>query len=313
MARLASTVLVVALLAATLAAFALTQGLKQQKSPVFGTSVDEILSPVCECETESATIAFRLREPDRLDVTIVDGDDVVRTLVTATAFERNVELEWDGRNDAGEVLPEGGYNPRVRLREDRRTITFPNEMRVDVTPPVVESVRIAPRVISPDGDSRADRAVVRYELSDDAKGLLFVNGRRHTVTRFARPAGTIVWNGKRDGRALPPGRYRLSVSARDPAGNLAEPAAPAVIRIRYVALGRTRIRVVTGERFGVRVSADAERVHWRLGERSGFAGPGTVRLRAPQQKGQFTLVVSAGEHSARAAVFVREPPSERLR
>ena len=107
MARLASTVLVVALLAATLAAFALTQGLKQQKSPVFRTSVDDVLSPVCNCRTDTAKIAFRLRKPDRLDVSIVDGDEVVRTLTTGAQFDRDVKLEWDGRDDAGNVLPEG--------------------------------------------------------------------------------------------------------------------------------------------------------------------------------------------------------------
>jgi hypothetical protein len=312
-ARLASTVLVVALLAATLAAFALTQGLKQQKSPVFRTNVDDVLSPECDCRTSSATIAFRLRQPDRLDVTIVDGGEVVRTLVSNERFERAVRLEWDGRDDAGNVLPEGDYRPRVHLAEDRRTITFPNDMRIDVTPPELEAVTVSPLVISPDGDGRADRAVVRYRLDDGARGLLFVNGRRHTLTLFARPQGTIVWNGKRDGTPLPAGLYTLAVSARDPAGNVATPRRRFPVRVRYIALGRDRIPAVAGERFAVRVSADARRVRWRLGGRNGVAQPGTLVLRAPRQKGQFTLVVSTGGHSARAAVFVREPASERPR
>lgn len=312
MARLASTVLVVALLASTVAAFALTQGLKQQKSPVFRTDVDDILSPVCGCETESATIAFRLREPDRLDVTIVDGDEVVRTLTQNEPFERDVALEWDGRDDAGNVLPEGEYRPRVHLQRDRSTITFPNDMRIDVTRPVLESVRATPLVISPDGDGRRDRAVVRYRLDGDAKAFLFVNGARHTETR-ARSRGTIVWNGRLDGRPVPPGLYTLALSARDPAGNVTSPRRRMTVRVRYVALGRTRITVSSGARLAVRVSADARLVRWRLGGRSGVARPGTLRIRAPRQKGMFTLVVSARGHAARAAVFVREPPSERPR
>ena len=313
MARLASTVLVVGLLAATLAAFALTQGLKQQKSPVFRTSVDDVLSPVCDCRTDTATIAFRLRKPDRLDVTIVDGGEVVRTLTTAEPFERDVSLEWDGRDDAGNVLPEGDYRPRVHLRQDHSTITFPNDMRIDVTPPVLESVRVSPRVISPDGDGRADRAIVRYRLDDEARGLLFVNGRRHTLTRFSRPQGGIVWNGKDGGKPLKPGLYTLAVSAKDAAGNVARPRERAAVRVRYIALGRTRIPAVAGRRFAVRVSADARRVRWRLGGRTGLARPGTLHLRAPSQKGQFTLVVSIPGHAARAAVFVREPAGERPR
>jgi hypothetical protein len=57
----------------------------------------------------------------------------------------------------------------------------------------------------------------------------------------------------------------------------------------------------------VRVSSDARAVRWRLGGRSGVTSPGTLRLRAPLQKGTFTLLVTANGHSAGARVFVREP------
>ena len=77
--------------------------------------------------------------------------------------------------------------------------------------------------------------------------------------------------------------------------------------IRYVALGRKRITVTAGARFPLRVSSDARRVRWTLGGRSGLARPGTLRLRAPLQKGRFTLTVSANGHATRAAVFVVEP------
>jgi hypothetical protein len=77
--------------------------------------------------------------------------------------------------------------------------------------------------------------------------------------------------------------------------------------LRYVALGRYRVTAIAGTRFAIRVSSDAERVRWRLGDRAGFVRPGTLVLRAPLQKGQFTLTVSANGHSVRAAVFVREP------
>ena len=110
MARIASTVLVVALLAATAAAFALTQGLKLQKSPIFGTRVQPVFSPVCECDRETASIAFKLRKSSRLDVAIVDGGKVVRTIERGRNYPKGpVEIEWDGRDDAGRVLPEGEY------------------------------------------------------------------------------------------------------------------------------------------------------------------------------------------------------------
>jgi hypothetical protein len=156
-ARIASTVLVVALLAATAAAFALTQGLKLQKSPIFGTLVQPVFSPVCDCDRATARIAFKLRNADRIDVSIVDGGEVVRTIERGRSYPKGpLVIEWDGRDDAGRILPEGEYKPRIHLRGEHQTITLPNPIRIDVTAPVLQDVRIRPRVVSPDGDGRAD-------------------------------------------------------------------------------------------------------------------------------------------------------------
>ena len=310
MARIASTVLVVALLAATAAAFALTQGLKSQPSPIFGTDVDEVFSPVCGCDTRTASIAFKLREDDRLDVAIVDGDEVVRTIERGRAFDRGpVEIEWDGRDDAGRLLPEGEYEPRIHSRDERWTITLPNPIEIDVTPPRLELLPVRRRVFSPDGDRRADRVTFRYRLDEPGRAMLLVDGKRRVLTRFPRTEDRMLWNGKVGGRALPAGTYTARVAAFDPAGNVSARSRPVTIVIRYVALGRDRISVAAGARFAVRVSSDARTVRWELGGRSGVARPGTLRLRAPLQKGRFTLSVTANGHTARAAVFVREPAS----
>jgi FlgD Ig-like domain len=309
-ARIASTVLVVALLAATAAAFALTQGLKNQPAAIFGTEVPRgVFSPVCACDSDKASITFKLRKPDRLDVSIVDGSErVVRTIERGRAYDKGpVEIVWDGRDDAGKVLPEGEYKPRIRLQDVRTTYTLPNPMRIDVTAPRIERVVVRPTVISPDGDRRADHATFSYRLSEPGRGLLFVDGKRRGLTRFPRTQDSIAWYGKVDGRALPPGSYTTRLAAFDPAGNIAAQTRPIQVVIRYVAIGRKRISVTSGARFALRVSSDARRVRWSLAGRSGLARPGTLRLRAPLQKGRFTLTVAANGHAARAAVFVLEP------
>ena len=301
--------LVVALLAATAVAFALTQGLKNQPAAIFGTDVDPVFSPVCGCDSETASIAFKLRKADQLDVAVVDGSgQVVRTIERGRQYAQGtVEIEWDGRDDAGQVLPEGEYEPRIRLRGDRATYTLPNPIRIDVTPPRLDRVSVRPRVISPDGDRRGDRATFRYRLSEPGRGMLFVNGKRRGLTRFPRKQDSIGWNGKVNGRVLAPGAYAAGLAAFDPAGNVSERTRPIQVVIRYVALGRNRISVTAGARFALRVSSDVRLVRWRLAGRSGLARPGTLRLRAPLQKGRFTLTVSANGHATRAAVFVLEP------
>lgn len=302
--------LVVALLAATAAAFALTQGLKNQPVAIFGTDVPrKVFSPVCRCPSETASIGFKLREPDRLDVAVVDGSDrVVRTIERGRVYDRGpVEIEWDGRDDAGDLLPEGEYRPRIRLRGDRTTYTLPNPIRIDVTPPRLQLISAQPKVLSPDGDRRRDRVTFRYRLSEPGRAMLLVNGKRRVLTKFPRTEDKLEWFGKLDRRALLAGTYIAQLAAFDPAGNVAERTRPIRIVIRYVALGRKRISVTAGARFALRVSADARRVRWSLAGRSGLARPGTLRLRAPLQKGRFTLTVSANGHAARAAVFVVEP------
>ena len=308
MARIASTVLVVALLAGTAAAFALTQGLKLQKSPIFGTKVDEVFSPVCGCDDNVATIAFKLREQDSLDVSIVDGDEVVRTIERSRGYPAGpVSIEWDGRDDGGRMLPEGEYRPRVRLRGERQTITLPSPIRIDVTPPVLQDVAALPAVFSPDGDGRKDVLSVRYRLNEPGRGELYVDGKRRVLTRFPRTEETIEWHGKVDGRPLAPGTYSVQLAAFDPARNRTDLTARVAVTVRYVAIGRKRIIALAGGRFALRVSSDARRVRWTLGARSGQAVPGTLHLRAPTQPGRYTLTLSANGHTARAAVFVREP------
>ena len=299
----------VVLLAATAAAFALTQGLKLQKSPIFGTRVPvPVFSPVCGCDKDHAEIVFKLRKADRLDISIVDGGKVVRTIERGRRYPKGpVVIRWDGRDDAGRILPEGAYKPRVHVRGEHQTITLPNPIRIDVTPPVIQDVTVRPRVISPDGDGRKDKLTIHYRLNEDGRGVLFVNGRRRALTRFPRTRETIVWTGKVGGRPVRAGRYEVQLLAFDPAGNRSARTSPIPVTVRYVALGRNRIAALAGTPFAVRVSSDAQRVRWTLGGRSGIARPGTLRLLAPLQKGRFTLTVSANGHSARAAVFVREP------
>jgi hypothetical protein len=306
-ARYASAALVAALLLATGAAFAYAEKLKLTKSPILGTEVTKVFSPLCECETDVATIGFRLREADRLTVDVVDAaGEPIRGLVEGRRQPAgSVVLVWDGRDDEGAVVPEGLYRPRVRLRSERRTITLPNPIRIDLTPPRFERVSIRPVVFSPDGDGRNETVVVRYAVSEPARVSLFVDGVRQVIKRGTQQEGTLRWFGRVAGEPLPQGPYELTLGARDVAGNAGPRTRPRTVVVRYVALGRKEIETRPGGRFAVLVSSDARRIEWRLGARRGSARPGTLRLRAPARPGRYTLTVTANGHVARAAVFVR--------
>jgi FlgD Ig-like domain len=304
--RIVSTVLVVGLLAGTAAAFAVTERLKLVRSPIFATRIEfKLFSPVCDCPKEAATLHFRLREPDRLTIVIEDADrNVVRTLLDDERRSGAVSVAWDGRDDAGGIVAEGRYRPRVHLDEARRTILLPNPITVDTTPPEVVRFDVRPLGFSPDRDGRNDKVSALYAVSEPAHALLYVNGKRRVRSRFQRLEDKLDWFGIVSGKPLRAGPVELALAAEDRAGNVSEATRSRLVQVRYVTLRRTSIRVPAGLRFGVRVRSDARRVTWRFAGGRGRAEPGVLVLRAPQQPGRYTLFVEANGHGARARVLV---------
>jgi len=309
-ARFAPVALVAALLVATSTAFVVTEKLKLTRNPIVGPRVDKLFAPTCDCATDSATIEFRLRNPDRVSLQIIDaGGDVVRELARNRPQGREpVSYVWDGRDGGGEVVEEGTYRPRVHLDRQRRTIVMPNPIRVDLTPPRVESFTARPLVVSPDGDGRSDRAKIRYRVSERATVELYVDGVRALRKSGTRPAGTMDWFGVAGGEPLPQGRYTLRLVARDLAGNLGPRSGSRTVAIRFLALGRDRVVTTPGSGFAILAVSQARALRWTLAQRSGVARPGTLRLRAPDRPGRYVLRVSANGHVERAIVVVREAP-----
>jgi hypothetical protein len=302
--RLLSTVLVIALLGGTAAAFAVTQGLKIEPSPIAAPRIAKVFSPTCDCDTRVATIQFRLRKPDRVRLQIVDsGGTVVRTLVPGRRLRRGtVSYTWNGRDDRGRFVPQGVYKPRVHLTDQHRTIDLPNDMQVYTTAPRITIASLAPRTISPNGDGRNDRIQIDYRISEPAHAILYVDGRRVLYTRRQLERSSLEWNGKIDGRPMLPGRYRVWLGAEDRAGNVSNGKVAHLV-VRYVALVRDAIRAKAGTRFGVGVLAD-RRVHWRLGARGGTAAPGLLVLRAPAKPGRYRLVVTVPGWADQATLIV---------
>lgn len=309
---------VVVLLAATALAFAFTERLKLEESPIQNTRLDPDVSPVCTvCRpaAREAQIRFRLRKEDNLTIDIVDTDGkVVRdNLVSGRYRPAFLKFSWDGRDGRGRVVPNGLYRVRVTLEGEDRTLEFPNEIAVDATAPAILDIHVRPRVFSPDGDGRADQVNLAYRFSQGAFAVLYVDGRRVGPGFRKRPVGVRQWYGLRDGRGLPPGEHRLALAAQDEVGNLSPSTIAFTVRIRYVELTRPRYATRPGARLRVRVSTDATSVRYRLAGR-GRVIEGRVRarravrafmLRVPKRPGRYRLTVRANGHLDRAALIVR--------
>ena len=309
MARWPQLVFVLALLGATAAAFAITERLKLERSPVTGTRVDRVFSPVCECARDVAVISIvlRRRETVTLDILSRNGRSI-RTLVQKLREPAGrVSYTWDGRDNLERVVTEGVYRPRVQLERNGRTIVLPNPIRVDTTAPVIRLVRVFPRVFSPDSDGRRDRVTASYRIDERARAVMLVDGRQRVQSKFRGVEGKLVWFGRVDGRVVRPGVYEIRLRAVDRAGNRSVRTRAVPVRVRFVELSRERIEVGAGKRFSLRVLTDATSYRWLFDGRRGGGSRQVLALRAPDEPGAYSLYVTAAGRAARAEVIVTEP------
>jgi flagellar hook capping protein FlgD len=317
---LAITVLVLGLLGGTAAAFAVTEALKLERSPIAGPRLTKLFGPTCSCEQQTARLRFRLRRSDRLDVAVVNADgSLVRTLVANLRHRRGaVSLDWDGRNDSGAVVPDGRYRLRVHLARARRTILMPNQIVVDTIRPRVRLLGADPQVFSPDGDDRQDGAGVTYRASEGGRLFFLVNGVVAGEGPFSRKGRAVaLWDGTLRGEALPAGRYELRVRFRDRAGNFSGRSNPVEVRIAYIEVSPSVVLARPGGNFRFRVTADARTFSWLLSRRGRkvladhAADPGVVVASLPRRlrPGRYVLRVVANGHSDAAVVRILGGPS----
>jgi flagellar hook capping protein FlgD len=305
--RVLTTVTLLGLLVGTAAAFAITEHLKQIKSPIAGTHVSKVLSPVCDCSDRRATIQIRLRHADHVTVTVVDSSGHrVATVARAQYVPRRepFRFKWDGSTEAGTTAPDGYYRPEVHLIGARHTFLLPNRILLDTTTPKVLSASGGSGVLFP-GSGRS--LTIRYALSEPANAVVYLGGRQIIRGRPTREEYKIKWAGKVDGRPVVDGTYVLSVGARDSAGNETPAAArkTVTVAIRYIDVAPKLLSVRGGARFTVHVETRAPRYTWRLGSRHGAKRTRILRLRAPSNRGTYRLFLNEQGHTAIALVRVR--------
>jgi FlgD Ig-like domain len=300
LARLLPAVLVVGLLGGSAVAFAVTERLKLERSPIFKTRVDKSVSPH---SGRRAQIIFRLRKRDSLSLAIVDSQDhVVRALISSRDVGAGKKTyTWNGRGDDGAPVPDGTYKPRVHLANQHRTILLPNAIAVDTQKPRISLTRTSLTVVSPDGDANHDYLTVFFHASEPVRAVLYADGHQ-AVKQKSFKADSLKW-GRRNGMPTKPGVYRLRLRAIDAAGNIGPPTRVFKVRVRYIELGRHVIRARSGGRISVAVSTDAHLYYWRIGPRHGRVH-GRRLVLAAADPGRYRLVVSERGHKARALVVV---------
>ena len=236
------------LVVATIAAFFATQLLKSEFPLVirFATKPAHF-SPNGDDYRDETRVGFDLSEPAEVTFSVVDSEgNEVRRIVDERmlAGDAKHRFGWDGRDDDGNVVPDGTYRMRVVRRDESRVIDSFKEIDVDTTPPRVRLVSAEPSVITPAARGQVPRVVVRFagpaNSAPEFRVFRTDDGPRPYVVRRFRgipPEGRGktregVWNGEvsagpEDTAPAPDGDYAFTVTVRDRAGNPA--VAPAEI------------------------------------------------------------------------------------
>jgi hypothetical protein len=226
LSRIAVALVVLVLVAGTAAAFTVSEKLKLERSPVTAPRFARQFSPVCDCATDVARLMLRFRRAETVDAVVVDAQgEPIRVLAERERVGKGDHtFTWDGRGVGGEIVPDGTYRLRLRLRNGGRTILVPTTIRVDTKAPKVVLVRVRPKAFSPGGGGRKGHVKVVYRSSERGRPELLVDGHPAVTGRIrGKGSASLNWGGKVGGETVEVGSYELSVRVSDLAGNVSRP------------------------------------------------------------------------------------------
>ncbi|MBI3997180.1 MAG: hypothetical protein HY352_05930 [Candidatus Omnitrophica bacterium] len=152
---------------------------------------------------------------------------LVRTFKKSSNQQATVTQSWDGRDNGGQVLPDGVYRYTVvAFDEEANKVKQSSSITIDGTPPRVKQLRDDP---DPFQLRQGQYITIRYRLSEPAFVTLDIWSRTGAFVRSLRSAtlqsrGSRRWDGKDEGGAfVPAGVYRYKLWVVDQAGNPASP------------------------------------------------------------------------------------------
>ncbi|HET6547015.1 MAG TPA: gliding motility-associated C-terminal domain-containing protein [Solirubrobacter sp.] len=134
----AAQLLVLVLIGTTLAALVVQQTRKDEPPIVGRVLLASAFSPNGDGFHDRAKIRFRLEQPDRVTLTVVDRHGRrVRELLHDRRIRahRVVRFYWDGRTDAARRAPPGVYRVRMALARRGWSHLLVRDVRLSARPP----------------------------------------------------------------------------------------------------------------------------------------------------------------------------------
>jgi FlgD Ig-like domain len=331
---------------ATVGAFFVTQHLKVTTPLISGfpaptpSWINPVDGKVCNgVGHDRMFISFYLQHrSDDVDVYVVDqSGTIVRTLALGRHMRRNVRtpdgvFSWNGREDNGQIAPDGVYYIRVALIHQGRTAEISNQsgplpITVRTIPPRPKVTDVSPSLIPQGGRPVTIRYTGNQHQSTTI--LLYRTDLPGTpvVKRFstARGAHSAVWDGMINHRPAPAGAYLVGLEVTDRACNTGRfpvvvPPAPgttphAGVTVRYLAAEPPLRPVPAGSDTTVYVDARQHPYRWalrRAGSKKVLAKGATsefaLNLKVPSgPAGMYQLALRSGAYRTVVPIVASVP------
>ncbi|WP_445147898.1 FlgD immunoglobulin-like domain containing protein [Baekduia sp. Peel2402] len=338
--RRAPVVIFGVLVAATFAAFFVAQRLKNAPTVVQLFRANYTFSPNGDGRYDRSHITFRVKKADDVTVEILDADgDPVRTLMDDKHLDAyrpiDPSLSWDGRDDDGQLLPDGTYRVRITLRHLGRSLIPQRSIVKDTTPPQpkVRSIGPSPAYgpeLLPEPDGKP--AHIRFlPAGYRAKIMIFKTApgmpRLVLERKMAKGVTTFDWDGTTDsGARASAGTYLVVLQWRDFPGNIGSSAPldrktglPILDRGKLPGRGGITVRYLGAQtpvtavkaRDTVEIKVDARQARYRWEVRP--LGTATVRARSNNPKTTPNVRFEAPGGKSRMYVFTAHTATKSTR
>ncbi|HWC86579.1 MAG TPA: N,N-dimethylformamidase beta subunit family domain-containing protein [Solirubrobacteraceae bacterium] len=332
-----------ALVVATIAAFFITQHLKASGPLIVVWSRPPPFSNDGDGCRNRTSITFNLQHrSDSVSVFVLDSDgNIVRTVASGLEMQRPAAhrrvrrtFSWYGREDNGQLAPNGTYYFRIALAAQGRKVELTQyPIVVDTVPPRLVVTSVSPSQLPAPGGAPA---TVHFTGSNGRGGYLViyrtglggppkvVDARRIPFSARSTHGYTKTWNGLVHGRPAPAGTYVMALKVTDRAcvtGTFPAYLPPqegttahAGVTVSYLAAEPTLDPVAAGAVATVGVAADGQRYHWALRQVGAKSKPmahgsGTatsLRVRLPRRSaGLYELAIRAGGRRTEVPLVAR--------
>ncbi|MGI8557153.1 MAG: hypothetical protein ACR2ND_02400 [Solirubrobacteraceae bacterium] len=320
------------LVAATFAAFFVTQRLKHSPTVVQRVFAEPFFSPHSTTRHTEEKFSFRIKRADEITVSVVapNGDEVatLRRDFHLAAYTQ-LSLRWSGYTDPpSKLAADGVYRIRVRLRDEGRSVLLSRSFTLHATAPRPLVTRVEPAILPAAGPS-----TVTFDAAGTKNPQLTVyrtdvSPPRATAT-LAAAAGsnTATWDGTRHGRKVGPGTYIVSIRGVDLEGNVGQtpsalPPPPgeivpghAGVTVRYLGVEPPSQSTPAGGALLVGVDARRAAYAWSLthlgasrARKKGSSTAPLLKLTAPNGiSGVYLLSVQSGAHTTQVPLAVQGP------